>query len=207
MLKIFRGPLDLTHPEILEKIHNKLRRKPLKLEIREFKKFVYFLENPQDIINPITAMIVNGNLLHIHPGNFRLQSAYYRNDPHIDCIFVITDDERSLAKTQELSKDASVYDSAQLYKNELGDWWEINTSAHKEISNPSISRNVFERTLDESFKKFKEKTADYEWTEFYQNPKASVGFVYQDREGIFQSICYALGREYHDETKFEIKKL
>lgn len=207
MLKIFRGPLDLTHPEILHKIHNKLRRKPLKLEVRDFKKFVYFLENPQDIINPITVLIVNGNLLHIHPGNFRLQSAYFRNDPHIDCIFVITDDERSIAKTREISKDATVFESAQLYKNELGGWGEINTAEHKEMANPSISRKVFERTLDESFEKFKQKTSDFEWTEFYQNPKASTSFVYEDREGIFQSICYALGREYYGETKFEIKKL
>jgi hypothetical protein len=206
MLKIFRGQLDITHPDIVEKIHNKIRRKPFKLAFREFKKFVYFLQNPQDIFNPITIMIVNGNVLHIHPGNFRLQAAYYRNDQYIDCIFVISDDERSLEKIETISKDAGVDDSIILYKNKSGGWWEINTLQHQELSNDTISRKVFDRTLDQEFEKFKQQTVEFGWPNFYQNANAVSTFEYEDREGIFQSICYALGRNYKDNTKFEIKK-
>jgi len=207
MLKIFRGLLDITHPDIVQKIHNKTRRKPFKLELREFKKFVYFLRKPQDILNPITIMIVNGDVLHIHPGNFRLQAAYYRQDRYIDCIFVMSDDESSLKKLSIISRDLEASDSVVLYKNNNGDWWEINTSEHCELSNDTVSRRVFDMTLDDEFEKFKQQTSEFEWSEFYQNFTASSTFVYEDREGMFQSICHALGKSYRDETKFEIKKL
>jgi len=207
MLKIYRGLLDITHPLTVQKIHNKLRRKPTRLDLREFKKFVYFLENPQDIINPITVMIVNGDLLHIHPGNFRLQAAYFRSNQYIDCVFVTTDDDRSAETILSISSNIQEDDKILLYKNTQGGWWEINTIAHQEMSNDTISRRVFDRTLDEEFKKFKQKTKKFQWKELYQNPEAEIDFQYQDREGIFQSICYALGKSYPGETKFEIKQL
>lgn len=207
MLKIFRGNLDISVSEIDQKIHNKLRRKPLKLELREFKKFVYFLEKYKEILNPISAMIVNGELLHIHPGNFRLQSAYFRMDQYIDCIFVLTDDERSLEKLKSLSNDARPSDDIVMYKNGFGGWWEINTVLHQEMSNDTVSRRVFDRALDDEFEKFKQKTKKFQWKELYQNSEAEIDFQYQDREGIFQSVCYALGKSYPGETKFEIKQL
>jgi hypothetical protein len=152
-------------------------------------------------------MIVNGNVLHIHPGNFRLQAAYYRNDQYIDCIFVISDDDRSLEKIEHISNNAVVDDSVVLYKNKDGGWWEINTLQHQELSNDTISRKVFDRTLDQEFEKFKQQTLEFEWGGLYKNPKAINRFEYNDREGIFQSICYAIGKHYKDSTKFEIKKI
>ncbi len=207
MLKIFRGQLDISHPDILQKIHNKIRRKPLKLELREFKKFVYFLERSKDILNPISIMIVNGDILHIHPGNFRLQAAYFRNDRYVECVFIATDDERSKEKLDSISTELIVDSTVLLYQNEFGGWWEINTPEHKEMSNDTISRKVFDRELDKEFEEFKKKTENFSWPEFYQNPKATSIFKYEDREGIFQSICYALGKDYKEQTKFEIEKI
>jgi len=207
MLKIFRGQLDISYPDVVQKIHNKVRRKPLKLELREFKKFVYFLQRSNDILNPISIMIVNGEILHIHPGNFRLQAAYYRNDRYIDCVFVATDDERSREKLSSISKDLIVDDQILLYQNSFGGWWEINTPAHKEMSNDTISRKVFDRELDKVFEEFKKKTENFSWPGFCQNSGATNIFKYEDREGIFQSICHALGKDHKDQIKFEIEKI
>jgi hypothetical protein len=208
MLKIYRGKLDIKHPVIQNKIHNKLRRTPFKLELREFKKFIFFLQHPKEIMNPITIMIVNGELLHMHPGNFRLQAAYFSGQQYIDCVCVTTDDDRSNSVVDEFIKDQVSADDIILYQNTKGGWWEINTEGHKQFSTKdSISGKVFDRWLDDVFDKFKQKTKDYEWPEIYQNTDAVKQIEFTDREGLFQSVCLALDIEIQSEPKFKITSI
>ena len=208
MLKIYRGKLDIKHPVIQDKIHNKLRRVPFKLELREFKKFVFFLENPSEVMNPITIMIVNGQLLHIHPGNFRLQAAHFNGQQFVDCVCVTTDDDRSNEIVDEFIKDQKSADDIVLYKNTNGNWWEINVDSHKQFSTKdSITGRVFDRWLDSVFEQFKEKTKDYEWPGIYQNPDAVKRIEFTDREGLFQSVCIVLGMKIQSEPKFKITSI
>jgi hypothetical protein len=200
MFKVYRGRLLLEHPDV-KRVLSKLMKKPLTNDIGslkyQIKKFLYFYNNSEQILHPITLFLNRNKISGVHPGNYRFIASSFKKLNDMDCIFLIRGNESIFEYVKTISINSLEYDNVVFFKNSMAksrNWWEVSTHEHQQfLNNHNNEYLIFSQELDYTLDAFLKLHKDYQWV--YNNniilkgntPKYNI--CIKNTHDLFESIA------------------
>lgn len=132
MFEITRGQLILNHPKNKFLIDKIIQTEGTNVNEYKIVKLVWFLDNYDDIINPVTTLTWGDTTLCIHPGHIRLIAARLLQKETIDSIILYSVD----SYLEEIAVDCTTFEDNYLYKQPLSNYWQISTQQQNDYLDP-----------------------------------------------------------------------
>ena len=129
MFKIARGQLILNHYNARDVIDKIIQKEVEHINDYKIAKLIWFLDNYDDIINPVTTLTWGDMTLDIHPGHIRLIAAKLLQKETIDSIILYSLD----SYLDQIATDVKSFEDNYLYKQPLSDYWQISTAQQSEF--------------------------------------------------------------------------
>ena len=132
MFKIVKGQLLLTHYNAKDVIDKIIQKEVENINEYKIVKLVWFLDNYDNIINPVTTLTWGDITLDIHPGHIRLIAARLLQKETIDSIILYSLDNY----LDQIAINCTVFEDNYLYKQPFSDYWQISTKQQNDYLDP-----------------------------------------------------------------------
>lgn len=129
MFKIARGQLILDHYNAKDVIDKIIQKEIENVNDYKIAKLLWFIDNYDSIINPVTTLTWGDMTLDIHPGHIRLIAARLLQKKTIDSIILYSLD----SYLHQISFGAEDFRDNYLYKQPLSDYWQVSTKHQKDF--------------------------------------------------------------------------
>jgi len=170
MFFVLRGDLQLSHPVVMNEINRLLDEeiKDPQLSLEWLRYFLYFYNNIEKIINPVTVFLENGSIRNVNPGRNRLISCFYKQKSSIDSIIVGVRGRPSLSYIKQFTDNVREEDDPIFvkYGSDEKDHarWSVSTADAKLFEQKAVlDYYTFQQEGTIHFGNFLKKIKNYRW--------------------------------------------
>lgn len=217
MFKVYRGKLNLNHPDVQERFSAFLNKKIHNCNqvLQETKTFLYFYKNIDAIKHPISIFLHDGKIYGPHPGKMRLAASCFAKKDYIDSIFLLNGNFRNKRYLDQIANDITEPTANSVvfekHENDHGQWWAFISSEQQRYHNNSHEKELERNNMDETFKNFLSAHRKYRWIFEGQtvitgpNPKFDINV--ENKTILYNSLYILLNNQSFDGSGIKLKKI
>jgi hypothetical protein len=218
MFKVYRGKLNLNHPDVHERFSAFLNKKIFNANqvLQETKTFLYFYHNIDAIKHPISIFMHEGKIYGPHPGKMRLAASCFAKKDYIDAIFVLNGNFRNRKCLDQIAEDIIEPEANEIvfekHENDHGQWWAFVSSEQHRYHNDSYDEKELEKKkMEDTFKNFLNTHRKYRWIFEGQvaisGPHPKFDIHVENKTILYNSLYILLNNQSFDGSGIKLKKI